>query len=437
MERKRDVSKPAKAIVIGAGIAGLCAARALAARFAEVTVLDRDRLPDEPSIRRGTPQSAHAHGLLIAGRRALEELFPGLGDELIAAGAVPLDSAGDMLIHREGRFWPRFPVGLDILSVSRPLLEFSLRRRVLALPGVSVRDQTAVAGLLPAAAGAGGVRLDTGEQLPAELVVDCSGRGTRSDRWLAELGGYPAPVREEVSIDTEYATRVYPRSPGDFGGAKAVLISPLAPEEKVAGIAWPLEGDRWIISVAGVHNSLGSYEDSIGKLPVSLLADFIARSEPLSGTTSYKYPASRRRRFDKLRKPPSGYVAAGDAFCSFNPVYGQGMACAALHALALGRLLDRRPEATSGFAREFYAEIARITAAPWQFATGADLAYPETVGRRPRTGALTRPYLERLTLASITVPEVRRVWLEVQHLLRPPTDLVRPGVVLRVLRGGR
>ncbi|GAB7042850.1 MULTISPECIES: FAD-dependent oxidoreductase [Catenuloplanes] len=430
------MSKPAEAIVIGAGIAGLCAARALAGRFATVTVVDRDRLPDEPSVRRGTPQSAHAHGLLISGRRALEELFPGLGDELIAAGAVPLDSAGDMLIHREGRFWPRFPVGLDILSVSRPLLEFSLRRRLLALPGVTVRDGTAISGLLPAAGGVGGVRLDTGEQLPAKLVVDCSGRSTRSDRWLAELG-FPAPAREEVSIDTEYATRVYPRSPGDFDGATAVLISPVAPEEKVAGMAWPLEGDRWIISVAGVHNSLGSYEDSIGKLPVSLLADFIARSEPLSGTTSYKYPASRRRRFDKLRNPPSGYVTAGDAFCSFNPVYGQGMACAALHALALGRLLDGHPEPTSGFAREFYAETARIAAAPWRFATGADLAYPETVGRRPRTAALTRPYFERLTLASITVPEVRRVWLEVQHLLRPPADLMRPGTVLRVLRGGR
>ncbi|MDQ0369457.1 FAD-dependent oxidoreductase [Catenuloplanes indicus] len=430
------MSRPASAIVIGAGIAGLCAARALADRFAEVTVVDRDRLPDEPSVRRGTPQSAHAHGLLISGRRALEELFPGLGDELIAAGAVRFDSAGDMLIHREGRFWPRFPVGLDILSVSRPLLEFSLRRRVLALPGVTVRDGTAVAALLPAAGGVGGVRLDTGEQLPAELVVDCSGRSTRSDRWLADLG-FPAPAREEVSTHTKYATRVYPRSPGDFDGAAAVLISPVAPAEKAAGMAWPLEGDRWIISVAGVHNSLGSYSDSIGKLPVSLLADFIARAEPLTGTASFTYPASRRRRFDKLRNPPSGYVAAGDAFCSFNPVYGQGMACAALDALALGRLLDGHPRATSGFAREFYAEIGRIAAAPWRFSTGADLAYPETMGHRPRTAALTRPYIKRLSAVSTTVPEVRRVWLEVQHLLRPPADLMRPGIVLRVLRGGK
>ncbi|MDR7273714.1 FAD-dependent oxidoreductase [Catenuloplanes atrovinosus] len=429
------MSRPARAIVIGAGIAGLCAARALADRFAEVVVLDRDRLPADASARRGTPQAAHAHGLLISGRRALEELFPGLDDELIAAGAVPLDSAGDMLIHRAGRFWPRFPIGLDILSASRPLLECAIRRRVLALATVRVRDETAVAGLLPAAGGAGGVRLDSGEQVPAELVVDCTGRSTRSDRWLAELG-FPAPEREEVTIDTEYATRVYPRSPGDFDGAKAVLISPLPPDEKVAGIAWPLEGDRWIISVAGVHNSLGSYEDSLGKLPVSLLADLTARSEPLSGTTSYRYPASRRRRFDKLRKPPSGYVTAGDAFCSFNPVYGQGMACAAMHALALGRLLDGHPAPTSGFAREFYAELARINATPWRFATGADLAYPETTGRRPRGGALLTPYFTRLTLAASTVPEVRRVWLEVQHLLRPAADLLRPGTVLRVLRGG-
>jgi Ankyrin repeats (3 copies) len=74
-----------QAVVIGAGMAGLTAAGALADRFDQVVVLERDTLPSEPRYRAGTPQSRHVHALLLSGQRALSELFPGFEQDLAQA----------------------------------------------------------------------------------------------------------------------------------------------------------------------------------------------------------------------------------------------------------------------------------------------------------------------------------------------------------------
>jgi 2-polyprenyl-6-methoxyphenol hydroxylase-like FAD-dependent oxidoreductase len=84
------------AIVIGAGMGGLAAAKAVAAHFERVTVFDRDALPEAPAQRPGTPQARHTHGLLAGGHRALERVFPGIGEDLIEAGAVRIRVQRDM-----------------------------------------------------------------------------------------------------------------------------------------------------------------------------------------------------------------------------------------------------------------------------------------------------------------------------------------------------
>ena len=152
--------------------------------------------------RRGVPQGRHAHGLLARGREVLEELFGGLTDELVARGALH----GDIQLHgrwyNEGVRLRQAPSGLNSLSVSRPLLEGQVRRRLAAFPSVSVVDGCEVAGLaatpdrrrvtgvhmLPR--GAGGPE----QVLEADLVVDATGRGSRSPAWLAALG-YEPPER--------------------------------------------------------------------------------------------------------------------------------------------------------------------------------------------------------------------------------------------------
>ena len=429
------------ALVIGAGIAGLCAARTLADRFARVVVLDRDELPDAAVPRRGVTQGGHGHVLLVSGQRALGELFPGLMDELVDAGGVRFDPGTDLSFYRFGSIWPAEPSDLRLVTFSRPLLELAIRRRVAELADVTIRDGVSVAGLEGAGGRVTGARLDDGELIETDLIVDCTGRGARSNHWLAALG-FPAPRTSEVKVGVGYATRFYRRSAGDLLQGSAVFCLPSPPAEKRAGLALPVEGDRWLVSLGGWHEDfprdLPAFERHAKELPHPGIARLLERCEPLTDLSVVHYPTSRRRYFEELTELPGGYLALGDAICSFNPIYGQGMTCAALEAVELGTLLDGAGSgADAELARRYYQQASKIVATPWQFATGGDFSYPETGGERPRGIRLKNAYAKRVQLASMVDPQVRRTFTSVQHLITEPTELMKPAMVLRVLRGAR
>jgi 2-polyprenyl-6-methoxyphenol hydroxylase-like FAD-dependent oxidoreductase len=434
------MSQLSVAVVIGAGIAGLSAAAAVAARYQRVVLVDRDKLPDTATPRRGVPQSHHAHVLLAAGQRALEELFPGLGAELVEAGAIPFDPGADLGFYRYGARWTRVASGLEVVALTRPLLELKVRQRVAALPNVTVRAETAVAGLTGADGRVTGVVLDDGTELAADLVVDSSGRGSRSDRWLGGLG-LPAPEVVEVKIGVGYATQLLRREPDGLADGVGVLVMPTPPDQKRIGLALAVENDRWLVGLGGWHgehapgDSEGFRRYAEG-LPDPAVAQVLARSEPVTDIVTYGFPSSRRRLFERLRRPPGGYLTTGDAFCSFNPIYGQGMTCAAMEAVVLGRLLDRHGDASGPLAREFYREAARVIATPWRFAVGADFAFPETVGPRPAGMGLLNRYSTRLQRTARVDPTVRRTFTEVQQLVTPPSALFAPRIVARVMKGG-
>ena len=162
----------------------------------------------------------------------------------------------------------------------------------------------------------------------------------------------------------------------------------------------------------------------------------LAEAEPLTDIASHGFPSSRRRRFERLRQPPGGYLATGDAICSFNPIYGQGMTCAAMEAVELGRLLDRHVTASGALVRAFYRVAAQVVNTPWRFAVGADFAFPATVGRRPTNIPLLNRYTIRLQSVAKVDPVVRRTFTWVQHLVTPPRALFTPAIVARVMRGG-
>jgi 2-polyprenyl-6-methoxyphenol hydroxylase-like FAD-dependent oxidoreductase len=432
---------PATAVVIGAGIAGLCAARVLSDRFTQVVVLDRDELPNLATPRRGVPQGAHGHILLAAGQQAFGELFPGLVAELVAAGAIPFDPGSELSYHRYGVIWPLVSTGVGLLAFSRPLLETTLARRVRNLPNVRIRDRAAVSGLLGADGRVAGVRLADGAVVAAALVVDCTGRGSRSDRWLADLG-HPAPRIVEVKAGIGYASRLLRRRPGDFGPQVGAFALPAPPHEKRAGLVLAVEDDRWLVSLGGWHGDFpGADEESFlahaRSLPHPAIAELLDRCEPLTDIATHHFPASRRRYFEEQPDAPAGYLALGDAICSFNPIYGQGMTCAALESIALGRLLAAHGAAGGALSREFYREVGRIITTPWGFAAGGDFAYPETVGPRPRGIGLLNRYSRRIQLAAQVDPEIRRTFTQVQHLLLPPGVLRRPPMVWKVLRTSR
>ncbi|MFJ1811395.1 MULTISPECIES: FAD-dependent oxidoreductase [unclassified Streptomyces] len=428
------------AVVIGAGIAGLTAAKSLSDAFATVVVVDRDELPDDGRPRRGVPQGQHSHVLLVAGQRALEELFPGLGDELVEAGAQVFDSGGDLHLYRLGAAWNPVRSGQPFVSMSRPLLEYSIRRRVQALPNVTIRSATAVSGLGGADGKVTEVLLEGTERLAADLVVDTTGRGSRSDRWLSALG-FAAPEVEEVKVNVGYVSRLYRHVPGDLD-VKAAFVQPTPPAEKRIGAALLIEDDQWLVSVGGWHRDYPAateegFLEHAESLPDPVIAKLVRQAEPLSDPVAFHYPANRRRHFEELQDVPAGYLALGDAICSFNPLYGQGMTCAAQEALALGRLLAEHEGVTADLSRAFYQEAAGVLFVPWQAAIGGDFDYAETAGRRPFAAELFGRYSTQAQLAAQVSGEVRKVILSVQHLLVAPMALWEPSLMAEIVRAAR
>ncbi|MDN5751155.1 MAG: FAD-binding monooxygenase, partial [Pseudonocardia sp.] len=371
------------AVVLGASMAGLLAARVLAEHYWHVTVVDRDTLdPDPVRPRRGVPQGGHVHAILGRGQQALEELLPGLTDELTGRGAPLGDQLGDARLFFGGHRVRRVHSGLPLLCASRPLLEDAVRRRVAQTCGVDLVPRCELVGLETSAdlRRVTGVRVRReggGEQpLKAVLVVDATGRGSRIPNWLGALG-LPVPAQERVRIGLGYATRTYRARPGGVAGDLGIVCAPTPPGGR-GGVLSVLEGDRWMVTLAGVlgdHPPVdpAGFEDFARSLPEPDIHDALADAEPLDDPVPFRFPAGVRRHYERLSRFPDGLLVLGDAFCSLNPIYGQGMTVAALEALELRAQLRRgRPLRPRAFPRR----IARIVDGPWEMAAGGDLAFP-------------------------------------------------------------
>ena len=398
-------------------------------------------MPDEPTIRKGVPQSAHAHGLLASGYRVMDRYFPGLMDELGALGAPRGDIVGDFLWFQYGRWKLRHDAGLRGITVSRPCLETSIRRRVQALPNVRFLEGfDAVKPSFDAAAGrVTGLCVKSRERkaeetVAADLVVDASGRGSQSPAWL-EQWGFGQPNLIAVKIDVGYATRVFERKPGDFFNSMGGVVAGTAPAETRTGAALAAEGNQWVVTLVG---SVGDYPPSdeagwtkfAATLPSPVIHELVTSARPLTNVASYRFPANQRRLYEGMKRFPRGYVVIGDAICSINPLYGQGMSVAATEAQALDESLASGIE---GLAPRFYAKASKIIDIPWLIATGEDLRYPQVEGARPPGSSIVNRYLERVHAVASDDPVICRRFFDVLNLLAPPTSLMAPGVMLRVL----
>jgi 2-polyprenyl-6-methoxyphenol hydroxylase-like FAD-dependent oxidoreductase len=432
-----------RAVVLGGSMAGLLAARVLADHDLDVRVLDRDDLRTTRGQRRGVPQARHIHALLPRGRQILEELFPGLTAELIDAGAPVGDLLGDARLHLNGHRLRRAASGLTTLSLSRPLLEERVRSRVRRLANVSFAEPCDVVGFATSAdrRRVTGVRLlrradgSAEEVLDADVVIDAMGRGSRTPAWLASLG-HQAPVEEHLTIDLGSTTRTYRMRPDALGGDWGSLQGP-TPTSPRGGALARIEGGRWMVTLFGF---LGDHPptDPDGFLGFARslafpdIYDAIHVAEPLDEPVALRFPASVRRRYDRLTDLPEGLLPLGDSVCSLDPVYGQGMTVAGLQALSLrdhlrhGRLQDPR---------RFLHDSARVVDAPWTMVLGGDLALPGARGPRTRRVRLASTYVARLHAAAAHDERLATAFVRVMGLVDPPAALLRPSVVGRVVRG--
>ena len=429
------------AIVVGASMSGLLAARALSDHFERVTVVERDVLKDGDDARKGVPQAAHAHGLLASGYRVMDAYFPGMMDELEALGAPRGDVVGDFLWFQYGRWKLRHRSGLRGITVSRPCLEAAVRRRVKALPNVTfLEGADGVSPRLDAATSrvTGFVvhqrHRDAPEIFEADLVVDATGRGSQSARWL-EMCGFGRPEEITVKVDVGYATRTFERRDGDFFNSIGGIIAGTAPVSTRLGAVLAAEGPRWVVTLVGMLGDFPSTNEKAwiafaASLPVSAVHELVTSAPPLTDIVSYRFPANQRRLYERMKRFPAGYLVIGDAVCSFNPIYGQGMSVAATEAQALGESLS---SGLDGLAQRFYAKASRIIDIPWTIATGEDLRYPQVQGPRPSGFGLVNRYLERVHAVASEDPAVCRKFFDVLNLLVPPPSLMAPSVAWRVL----
>ena len=438
------------AVVLGASMAGLVAARALAEFFETVTVVERDALSDAADHRRGVPQGRQIHALLLSGAQVLEELFPGILDELVEAGAPSMDyrdlsrlhfNMGGHLAVQSGA-----AEGLRALRAytpSRPFLESHVRRRVRAIPTIAFLDNHDAVDVTTNTSrdhvtGARVVNRHSHAEsvLSADLVVDATGRGARTPAMLERLG-YARPAEDDVVIHLMYSSQLLRMAPEALHESGCV-VAPV-PGRPTGMAILKYEHDTVMFAVFGMAGNeppvgcpaMCAFAEQL--VPAHLLAA-IRAADPLGETAQHRFPSSRWRRYDKARRLPEGLLVVGDAVCSFNPIYGQGMTVATLEALALRNCLSR---GTTDLPRRFFRATAKPIGQAWQLAAGGDLSLPEIEGSAPLSTRLLNGYVDRLLTAAEYDTAALEQFLKVAWLVDSPIRLLRPSMMWRAALANR
>ncbi|MFF0295261.1 NAD(P)/FAD-dependent oxidoreductase [Kitasatospora sp. NPDC004615] len=440
----RAVGDRGTAVVIGGGLAGCLAAWALRGVARRVVVVERDRYPDGAAFRAGVPQARHGHLLLEAGHRTIDELMPGALAELLDAGAQLVSIPSGLRVLTSVGHLAAYDSEVTILSCSRPLLDRTVLDRVRGEPSIEILEGTEVVGLLGSRRGVTGVQVrERGREgapvtdLSAELVIDAAGRGTRSGRWLIGLGFPTTPV-ERIDAGVAYASRFYHRPPGREDQL-ALDVQTRAPEHGRFAVLLPVEGNRWIVSLGGMRGFEPSiqpqeFEKQLGELRDPAIAEAIADAEPVGPARGFVPGPSVWRRHE--RTDPSGFLALGDASCTFNPVYGQGISVAALGARALREAARRHGGLGTATVREARRAIGTVTKHPWVIAGNEDVRFAGTIGgERGPVVRLQHRYLDRVLIRATTDATVSATFHRVVSMVEPPSALFRPSVLGPVLFG--
>ncbi|MDV3126449.1 2-polyprenyl-6-methoxyphenol hydroxylase-like oxidoreductase [Mycobacterium sp. 21AC1] len=428
---------------------GLLAARVLAESYRTVTVVERDVLPTGPVPRRGVPQGRLIHALLARGAQILDELFPGILDELVAGGAGRWDgdyaklclSVGGHQLVRCGR--TPAPECMPFYFQSRPFLEWHVLRHLRQISNVVMLEHHDVLALsaTPDRSRIVGVEVVDRENssattLAADLVVDATGRGSRTPVFLEQFG-YGRPTEDEVTVNLAYACQPVRIAPGalteDF---TAIFPEPGRPR-MFAAMGYENDTAMFTVGAMAGQRPPGTRSEMLrfaaDFAPARALAAF-AQAEPLGEVVHYRVPSNRWRRYDKMRRLPNGLLVFGDAICSFNPIYGQGMTVAAVEALVLRECLNRGDRELS---RRFFRSSAKKIRIAWQSAAGSDLALPEVKGPVPVAIRLSNAYLDRVLSAAESDTAVTLRFLRVIGMIDSPVSLLEPAFVLRVMRSRR
>lgn len=431
------------AVVIGAGVGGLAAAKALSNHFSRVTVLDRDILPSQAEPRNGTAQSKHTHALIAGGLKALSALFPGFEENLHKAGAVKMRVGLEACMERPG--YDPFPVrdlGFDVYSGSRPLFELVTRRRIEQQGNIELLPKSRVTEFVASqdSSSITGVRWESSDgqvhTLHADIIVDASGRGTLTLELLDTLG-FPRPEETEIGIDQAYSTAIFERPSTTPSAWKSMIVLPSAPTSSRGAFLFPIENNRWIMSAGGNHGDappgdLIGLLEFLKTLRTQTIFNAVKDAKPFGDIARFLLPSSVRRHFEKLQQFPKGLFVIGDGICRFNPIFGQGMSVAAQEAVILDRLLAYSSDTLDDLGIKYFAACKDVIETPWAVAMN-DFVYPKTRGQRPTDFAQRIQYGIALIRLASEDAAVHKLATEVNHLLKPQSALREPELAKRVM----
>ena len=460
------------AIVIGGSMAGLLTARVLSDYFERVTIFEADTLPNEPVPRKGVPQGSHIHTLMAGGSNVVRKYFPDLHDDLVAAGAEYGDPMLNSRTYVGARWSPRIESGLGTYVMSRPLLEAVVRKHTVAIANVELRIATPVSGYTHStrdahgagsthstrdAHGAGstsndsntivtGVTLEqSGETIAADFVADVSGRNSKTASWIKPMGFTP-PQRSAIGIDIGYTTFEVAEPPDNQRDWSLLYVAQkgIPKDTRIGGILHK-EGGRYLVTAQGFHKDYAptdwpGFLAYMKALPTGSIYDEIKDLQPIGEAKEYRFSAYLRRHYERLQHFPQRLIVLGDAMCSFNPVYAQGMTVAAKEVEHLDACLRQCLEGSGSdnghldkVAQPFFKGASKFIDAAWDSTTVEDFRYPQTRGQRPRGYGLVKWLNRKFFALSATDEEFCVAFFKVYSLVEPPESLLKPKYLFKAL----
>ena len=435
------------AIIIGASIAGLLTARVLAPHFKEVLILERDSLPEQAVYRTGTAQAQHAHILLRRGLLGLETLLPGYTQNLLDAGAVMTNASRDWYNFFPMGAFPNFDSDYEFICASRPLIEHTLRNTLLKqFSNVTIREQCIVNSVQFSAEHAPLLIFTEREnkaeelRLTADLIADASGRNSHTPTWLQQQG-YGKTRTTQVKPWLGYSTRLYNKTTLP-PGIRAAIIMAKDPHITRGGVLFPIEKGQYICTLYGFSKDYPptdepGFTNYAKSLRSEIIYNALSEANPLTSPKAFVKNECAYHHFAEHKRWPHGFLVMGDAVCSFNPIYGQGITSSVMAAQSLQKLLiNGRPE-NSHWSKTAQRKIVKSYQYPWMIATNEDLRWPKTEGS---SGGLLVSVMHHFTnwigLVATRNSAIAYTYIQVLHMTSTPAALLTPSSLMRLLQDG-
>ena len=424
-----------KAIVIGGSIAGLLAAHVLSNHFQEVVIVEKDNYADDNKVRIGTPQANHIHLLLVKGREILEEFFPELERDLMADGANKIDFLNDGRYLLPSGWAQKFHSGITTFTCTRTLLENTIRKQIQKNSKIKIEKNTIIS-LTLEKLNKIGLETSDGKKIHGNLIVDCTGRNTKSPSWLETIG-YPKIKETRVDSFVGYATRRYILPKNDRKWKMLVILNRPTTNPRT-GVIYPIEDGKWLVGLYGIGKNYPPVDEKgflefTKNLESSEFYDVLKDAVPDSDIHGYKVQGSRKFHYEDMEQWPDNFIVLGDAVSIFNPFYGQGMTSAALGAKILETML-KNGKIEEGFTRKFQRRLAKTVSLPWLLGTSEDMRWSTTVGKRPDTiTRIVQNHAQRVLLLGPKSSLATKSFLQMMHMIKSPAVIFHPVILLQLL----